>query len=310
MLAAALCFLLGIHLAISTGETVRERRGNYDRFPTLGQAYFLDLGLNNGVSAATFINHIGMAMNRTMSGASTGNRAQSGQNAMPEFFENLTRVSHQWNIIGFEMEMGHMPSINRIKQSLMSNEMSKDIVKSFKVYPYAVSDKDGFTNFTLDHVDPNVNHGLAGASLSGESRSAIGKTVTVRTIDFANYLRTHFRREDFVFVKMDIEGAEYDVTRRLLDTGVLKRLVSGVCVCVWEWSFPFIQTLFSYAAKACLLPTYTHTLIHSYTHTLIHSYTYTLIHLHIYTLIHSYIHTLIHLCTHTLMHLYTHTLIH
>ncbi len=47
------------------------------------------------------------------------------------------------------------------------------------------------------------------------------QSVEVGTIDTARWLREHVRAEDFVSVKMDIEGAEYDVLRHLLDDGAI-----------------------------------------------------------------------------------------
>jgi FkbM family methyltransferase len=46
-------------------------------------------------------------------------------------------------------------------------------------------------------------------------------SVDVRTFDTARWLREHVRDEDEVIVKMDIEGAEYQVLRHLLDSGDL-----------------------------------------------------------------------------------------
>lgn len=50
---------------------------------------------------------------------------------------------------------------------------------------------------------------------------AIGyeKSVEVRTFDTAQWLREHVFDDDHVIAKMDIEGAEYQVLRHLLDSG-------------------------------------------------------------------------------------------
>ena len=48
-----------------------------------------------------------------------------------------------------------------------------------------------------------------------------GKLISVRGIDFAAYLRRTLRPAERVYVKMDIEGAEYEVLPRLLMTGAL-----------------------------------------------------------------------------------------
>lgn len=45
------------------------------------------------------------------------------------------------------------------------------------------------------------------------------RSMSVRTIDFARWLSTRFCRDDTVEVKMDIEGAEFEVLEHLLRTG-------------------------------------------------------------------------------------------
>lgn len=48
------------------------------------------------------------------------------------------------------------------------------------------------------------------------------KSVEVRTFDTALWLREHVVEDDDVIVKMDIEGAEYQVLQRLLDGGEIR----------------------------------------------------------------------------------------
>lgn len=47
------------------------------------------------------------------------------------------------------------------------------------------------------------------------------EAVEVGTVDIARWLREHVRADDFVSVKMDIEGAEYAVLQHLLDDGAI-----------------------------------------------------------------------------------------
>ena len=45
------------------------------------------------------------------------------------------------------------------------------------------------------------------------------KTIKVKAIDFGQWLKNNYRKEDVVFVKMDIEGAEYPVLEKMLKDG-------------------------------------------------------------------------------------------
>jgi FkbM family methyltransferase len=66
--------------------------------------------------------------------------------------------------------------------------------------------------------------GAAGAALSenmGGHKVADGP-VKVRSIDVAKLFTQNFTMEDFVVVKMDIEGAEWPIVQRMIETGAIK----------------------------------------------------------------------------------------
>mgnify|MGYP003111543900 FL=1 len=52
------------------------------------------------------------------------------------------------------------------------------------------------------------------------------KDVEVETIDFSEFLKNNFHPDDNIFMKMDIEGAEYPVLDQLIDTGAYKYLTA------------------------------------------------------------------------------------
>ena len=54
-----------------------------------------------------------------------------------------------------------------------------------------------------------------GRSLPGQfdSRSKI----TAKSFDFSKWIKENFDKEDFIHLKMDIEGAEYQVLRKMVD---------------------------------------------------------------------------------------------
>ena len=52
------------------------------------------------------------------------------------------------------------------------------------------------------------------------------KEVEVETINFSKFLKNNFHYDDNIFMKMDIEGAEYPVLDQLIDTGAYKYLTT------------------------------------------------------------------------------------
>ena len=55
--------------------------------------------------------------------------------------------------------------------------------------------------------------------------------VRVPTVDFGRWLESRFCKEDYVHVKMDIEGAEFEVVRHLVLTGAAQ-LIDEIAI---EW---------------------------------------------------------------------------
>ena len=97
--------------------------------------------------------------------------------------------------------------------------------------PKAAWVADGIANFTARR-----NAQQAGLSVTQEGETQahhLGmRSELVQTVDLAAFLRRHVRAEDVVLLKLDIEGAEYELVPRLLVSGVLCSLVRYVLV---EW---------------------------------------------------------------------------
>lgn len=75
---------------------------------------------------------------------------------------------------------------------------------------------NGQIDFYLDQVDYD------GSSLfENKINLADKKKIKVDCIDFSGWLKSTFRSEDFIILKMDIEGAEYAVIEKMAQDGVL-----------------------------------------------------------------------------------------
>jgi FkbM family methyltransferase len=95
---------------------------------------------------------------------------------------------------------------------------------SISIHHAAVWTADGAIDFFLTDDAHDPNH--EGSTLArGKSTGAVNYAAPVRvpSIDLDRTLR-QFTPADTVILKMDIEGAEYDVLERLLDTGSINRL--------------------------------------------------------------------------------------
>lgn len=193
--------LLVVILAVFAFVTDGHRRG---------RNIFIDLGTNNGDSVLSFVR-----------GTATNSTATDGSNALEGGFQELIQGHYtngsakaDWHIIAVEAYEGHTPALEKIRDELLANKN----VSSMKLYTStAISTKNGFINFIWD----NNQSASAGATTMKESYSAVGKHVKIPCLDIVTLIKNeHITVRDFVVMKMDVEGAEYELVRRILLTNL------------------------------------------------------------------------------------------
>jgi FkbM family methyltransferase len=98
---------------------------------------------------------------------------------------------------------------------------------SIELFEAAASIDDGEATFY-----PGTTYGPIGSSLRGDKSDVdVDNGRRVRTVDFARFLSENVAADDRVSLKLDIEGAEYDLLRHMLDSGVLSLVDELFC----EW---------------------------------------------------------------------------
>jgi len=102
--------------------------------------------------------------------------------------------------------------------SLASTAFTMD---TYFAIPASVSTRTGWTAI----------RGARRDLIRGGAKQTTVKTLThlVRSIDFVEWLKHTAHEDDFVFVKIDIEGAEHSVIQKLHDTGTYK-LVDALAI--------------------------------------------------------------------------------
>jgi len=66
------------------------------------------------------------------------------------------------------------------------------------------------------------------------------KYITVSSIDIAKFITDNFSKNDYIIMKMDIEGAEYEILPHLLNTNVLQDYVNEL---YGEWHLGKLKNL-------------------------------------------------------------------
>lgn len=86
---------------------------------------------------------------------------------------------------------------------------------NIEFYPYAVSDRNGTANFGSKWLTIVDRTGVPTARAPGQEEH------NVTTIDFSDLLKRRVNKDDFLVVKMDVEGAEWLVVPKMIEEGTI-----------------------------------------------------------------------------------------
>jgi FkbM family methyltransferase len=82
-----------------------------------------------------------------------------------------------------------------------------------------------------------MSPGRSGGSLCQKSNCFRNVTETVKTVDMSRFVMENVAKDDYVVMKCDIEGKEYDVLERMCETGAIEYIDELFC----EWHFDRIN---------------------------------------------------------------------
>lgn len=108
-------------------------------------------------------------------------------------------------------------------------EMFKDVNPFSKIENKAVWVENTILPFYVVSVDRHGNKDFrTGASTLIESKSEWNmsvhkeqQVVDIETIDFSEFIEKNFTMNDLIIVKLDVEGAEYNILQKLLDSDII-----------------------------------------------------------------------------------------
>lgn len=195
-----------IYKNVETNENVNVKNGIDQKKTLTSQSktvrhVFFDIGVNNGDSLLKFFNQ--------------KNRGIVGGNLIYSSFGPAAQ-SAKWIVYAFEAN----PTFNDI----LSN-ITDELSKKHTIYLYnqtAAWTYDGTVDFYLDTV--NKNYDYWGSSLDKDHpdvKKSNSTKLTVQCKDIAAILK-QYTEDDFIVLKMDIEGAEYDMLLDFIKKDVLK----------------------------------------------------------------------------------------
>jgi FkbM family methyltransferase len=135
----------------------------------------------------------------------------------------------------FDMYVGFEPIPPLYKKTKKRFENAKRV--HVKNYAIDTKNTDGvkiYVNNALDLKGKKcIGHGSSLMETKTSGHLDKNKYFLVETIDFSEYLSVHFKKDDYIVVKMDIEGKEYDVLEHLIETGNISFINKLYC----EWHY-------------------------------------------------------------------------
>lgn len=113
------------------------------------------------------------------------------------FEKSTLATKHPWTVVSFEPNPELIAKIPKRPKVTVREE--------------AIWTKDTELEFQFSPTEP-----LGGSVVGSIVKFAEMKTTKVRAIDFGQWLKRTYRKEDVIYVKFDIEGAEYPVIEQML----------------------------------------------------------------------------------------------
>jgi FkbM family methyltransferase len=120
------------------------------------------------------------------------------------------------------------------------NELYRDCYSSFarhSLIEAAVHDRDGSRQFFLDREDGDGSTLFANKLTradGGYGTLDTANPVIVQTIDLSLWILENTRPRDYVILKLDVEGAEYDILEKMIRDRSIKRLAH--LFIEWHWN--------------------------------------------------------------------------
>jgi len=172
---------------------------------------FIDMGANDGSSVNYFLETEGVDMNVpwTQGGSKDGKLKGRGATGL-------------WDLYVLEANPFFTDKLMEQRNKYLADTKR---IASYNVYgSTAITTENGPVTFKLDVH--NKGNGNFGSTLMTDSRSVLGpksKSVTVQGVDVADFLRDIVKvtKDDYVILKIDIEGKEYDVLKRLITSQMM-----------------------------------------------------------------------------------------
>lgn len=139
-------------------------------------------------------------------------------------FSDMFQMNEEWKIHTFEA--------NPVTYEVFKNRRLPHLGNNVLAYNYAVTTYDGEIDMYIESPDTEIRDTGQGSSIVSKDKwnpqDGILKfkeeLVPVPCIDLSKFLELHTSEDDFIVMKLDVEGAEYDILDKMLEEMTLHRI--------------------------------------------------------------------------------------
>jgi len=139
-------------------------------------------------------------------------------------FSDMFQMNEEWKIHTFEA--------NPVTYEVFKNRRLPHLGSNVMAYNYAVTTYDGEIDMYIESPDTEIRDTGQGSSIVAKEKwnpqNGILKfredLVPVPCIDLSKFLELHSSEDDFIVMKLDVEGAEYDILDKMLEDMTLHRI--------------------------------------------------------------------------------------
>jgi FkbM family methyltransferase len=107
-----------------------------------------------------------------------------------------------------------------------------------KKFNNAVSDKNEIIKFWGCTKNKNSVGSTLEKSKANWDGIAEDDYIEVQTIDLSKFIQDNFSKEDYIILKLDVEGAEYDILDKLFETNIIEYIDEFYCEFHTQWLSP------------------------------------------------------------------------
>lgn len=145
---------------------------------------------------------------------------------------NENKIDNSWMVYSFDVnpdvfdyiDKSKYPNVNFINEGVWSESCERFINQEV----LGIITKEDYSNLVGDRF---INAKVGGSTnIMGddykwgswiENENKLINSIKVKCFDFSSFIKENFNKEDYIIVKLDIEGAEYEVLDKLFIDGTI-----------------------------------------------------------------------------------------